>query len=139
MTFRLEKVPPTEWNKLAEDAHLICFQERRPSSANTFDFALVCFDEKEIFSYATIVETDSETAYMQHGGAMPNIKSSIHVKRVYHETVSWLKERYKKITTRVKNTNVAMLKLAFSEGLLVQGVICYPEGVFLQLGWDLGS
>lgn len=132
---KLERVEPTEWNKLAENAHLICFQEMRPARLNTFDFALVCADEAEIFSYTTIIEMDSETAYMQHGGAMPNAKGTTKVLKTYQMTLGYLKERYKRISTRIQNTNIAMLKLALSQGLVVNGCDCYPDGVFLHLTW----
>ncbi len=132
---RVERVEKADWNKLAEDAHLICFQEKRPAHLNTFDFAIVPLDEKTIYGYATIIEMDAETAYMQHGGSMPNIKGTVSTKRCYHEMIDWLKARYKRISTRIENKNVAMLKLAMSEGLIIHGCDCYADGIFLHLSY----
>lgn len=134
---RIEQVGKPEWDKLAANAHLISFGEIRPPEFNRFHYALVCCDDENIYSYTTIIELDQESAYMQHGGAMPNIKGSIMVKRCYAMTVAWLKLRYKRISTRIKNTNIAMLKLALSEGLKVIGCDCYPDGVFLHLNLEV--
>lgn len=132
---RVERVEPSEWNKLAEQAHLICFKELRPARLNTFDYALVCCDDKEIFSYATIIEMDADTAYMQHGGAMPNCLGTTKVLKTYKALIDTLKANYKRISTRIQNTNVAMIKLALSQGLIVVGCDCYPDGVFLHFAY----
>jgi hypothetical protein len=132
---RVEKVSYLEWNKLAENAHKIAFQEVRPSWMNTFDFALVCFDEDQIMAYATVIEMDKQTAYMQHGGAMPNVKGTTKTLKTYRAIIDNLKANYKRITTRIENKNVPMLKLAMHEGLLINGCDCYPNEVFLHLKW----
>lgn len=132
---RVEKVSFEKWNELAENAHKIAFGEVRPACLNTFDFAVVCFDEDQILGYATVIEMDKETGYMQHGGAMPNVKGTVKSRVVYHKVMNWMKENYKRITTRIENTNVAMLKFAMSEGLLINGCDCYKNEVFLNLKW----
>lgn len=120
---------------LAPDAHKIAFGELRPAAQNTFDFALVVADEDQVFAYATIIEMDAETAYMQHGGAMPNVKGTTGSKKAYAGMIAWLKARYKRITTRIENKNVAMLKFAMSEGLLINGCDLYRSSVFVHLAW----
>lgn len=132
---RVEKVSRDEWNKLAEDAHRIAFGEDRPACLNTFDFAVVCFDEDRILGYSTIIEMDKDTAYMQHGGAMPGVKGTTTTRIVYHKVIGWVKENYKRISTRIENKNVAMIKFAMSEGLLINGCDCYDNSVFLNLKW----
>jgi hypothetical protein len=132
---RTEKVSKDEWNVLAEAAHKVAFGEERPSELNTFDFAVVVFDEDQILAYATIIEMDKDTAYMQHGGAMPGIKGTTTSRITYHKIMNLLKEQYKRITTRIENKNISMLKFAMSEGLLINGCDCYPNEVFLHLKW----
>lgn len=134
---RVEKVSFQEWQILAGDAHKVCFNEIRPPDINTFDFAVVCFDEDKILSYVTIIEMDKETAYMQHGGAFPGTKNTTNSFLTYHKTMTFLKEHYKRITTRIENKNVAMLKFAMKEGLLINGCDCYPGEVFLHLKWGV--
>jgi hypothetical protein len=136
MKFSVERITPAQWDEIAFNAHLVLFNEVRPAAYNTVDFAIIgTTEEDEIASYATIIEMDKETAYMQHGGAMPNIRGTVGTKRMYHEMIQWLKERYKRISTRVHATNVPMLKLAMSEGLIVHGCDCYKDGVYVHLGW----
>lgn len=133
---RVEKVSYMEWNKLAQSAHKIAFGEERPSWMNTFDFAIVCFNNDQIMSYATVIEMDKKTAYMQHGGAMPNVKGTAASYHCYDATIGFLKERYERITTRIENTNLAMLKFAMKQGLLIVGVDHWPNECFLHLRWD---
>jgi hypothetical protein len=135
---QIHAVSPAEWSKLAEDAHRILFGESRPAEFNTFDYAMVVVDKEQITAYATIIEMDKETAYMQHGGALPNIKGTINSKRTYHGIIEWLKSRYKRISTRIQNKNVPMIKLALSEDLIIHGCDCHPDGVYLHLGWGFG-
>lgn len=131
----VEKVSIENWGLLSEDAHKIAFGEVRPKSMDTYDFVLVCFDDKNILGYATIIEMDKETAYMQHGGAMPGTKGTTKTRLVYHKIIEWIRSNYKRISTRIENKNIGMLKLAMSEGLLVNGCDCYPSQVFLNLKW----
>lgn len=134
---KIEQVGKPEWDKLAAQAHLISFGERRPAEFNRFHYALVACDDATIFAYATIVEMDEESAYMQHGGAMPAARGGILVKRSYSGMIGWLKLRYKRISTRVSNENLPMLKLAMSEGLRVIGCDLYPDGIFLHLNLEV--
>lgn len=133
---RVEKVSYMEWNKLAEAAHKIAFGEERPAWMNTFDFAIVCFEDEKILSYATIIEMDKNTAYMQHGGAMPSTKGSTRSYLTYEKTIEFLKANYRRITTRIQNTNIPMLKFAMKQGLLIHGVDYYPGEIFLHLRWE---
>ena len=134
---RVEQVGRPEWDKLAQNAHLISFGEIRPPEFNRFHYALVCLDDAEIYSYATIVEMDQESAYMQHGGAMPNIKGTVSVLKCYRLVMDWLRLRYKRISTRISNQNLPMLKMAMHEGLRIIGCDLYPDGVFLHLNLEV--
>lgn len=130
---RVEQIGRPEWSKISQSALFVSFGEVFHPDFNRIDYALVCCDDDNIYSYATVIEMNSESVYMQHGGAMPNIQGTIAVKRCYSAILEWLKLRYKLISTRIKNTNLAMLKLAMSEGLLIVGCDFQKEGIFLNL------
>lgn len=129
------KVSPKEWESLSMNAHKISFKEIREPSFNRYDFILVATSATEILGYATVIEFDQESAYMQHGGAMPNIKGTSSSFKVYIELIKWLKQNFKKISTRIQNTNIVMIKFALSVGFLIDGVISYRQDTFLSLGW----
>jgi hypothetical protein len=130
---RIARVALEEWNKLSKDAHLACFNESRDPSLNTFDFALVVFDADKICAYATILETDKETAYMQHGGSFPETRGSIKSRRAYGMIMNYLREHYKFATTNIGNFNVSMLKFALSEGFLITGMHQFSKDIYLHL------
>lgn len=132
---KLYKATPEEWATLSESVHSVTFAEYRPVDQNRYTFVLVCAGETDITAYSTIIEMDKDTAYMQHGGALPNIKGTISSYRNYQAMITWLKDRYKRISTRISNKNVAMIKFALSEGLIIDGCFLYEGEVYLSLGW----
>lgn len=129
----LEKVSLEEWNKLSDSAHWTCFEEGRDPSLNTFDFALVVFTDDKICAYATILETDKETAYMQHGGSFPETRGTANTRRAYHMIMNFLRENYKFSTTQIGSFNRSMLKLALSENFLITGMHQYNKDIYLHL------
>lgn len=125
-----------EWQELGETAHELCFHEKRDYSLNTFDFALLVVDEDEKpVAYATILLMDSKTAYMQHGGAFPDATGTTKVARAYHLIMAYVKDTYMRITTRIRNVNVPMLKLALSAELIVNGIDIMEGETYLNLSW----
>jgi hypothetical protein len=133
MNLQLERVTLEDWKVIAEDAHFYCFQENRPKDLNTFDYALIVRNDKELCAYATIIESDKESVYMQHGGAFPNIEKGVYTARAYFTILKELKNHYKRANTKIRNTNIPMLKLAFSAGFLVNGIDLSRGEVFLHL------
>lgn len=118
----MEKVSLEEFKKLSKEIHYASFNEHRPSDLETFDYAMVCYnDRNKITAYSTIIEHDAESAYMQHGGTFPDI-AKFEVVKSYLLMVKFLKEKYKYISTRIYNDNIAMLKLAFTGGFLIHGI-----------------
>lgn len=114
-----------EWNKLAKDAHLICFNENRDPETNRYDYVLCSFKEDEaqtICGYIGIQEQDKNTAYLQHGGAFPSMMSTALVGRSYRLALNYLKERYDLLLCTILNDNLGMLNLAMKEGFRVIGV-----------------
>lgn len=125
-----------EWNKIAFNAHLTCFSEFRDPSFNRYDYVLCTFkedSEKTIATYASIIELDKDTAYMQHGGAFPSVEGTALVVRSYKKIIDHLRARYKRASTKISNYNLKMLKMALSEGFIIIGVDCHVDGTYLHL------
>ena len=134
---KVTKFSLTEWGEMKpEILHSLCFNELREHKANTFDFALLVTDEDIPQCYATCIEMDNESIYMQHGGALPSAKENLRAVRGYHLIINWIKEKYKRASTRIENKNIAMLKLAFSAGFLVNGIDLFGDEIFLHLKND---
>lgn len=130
----LKRYTLDEFNQLAEDAHLICFKEARPRYVNTFHFALMVEDENGVpLSYSTCLELDKASVYMQHGGAFPSAEKGPLTVRSYHLMLNYLREHYERASTIIKNTNIAMIKLAYSAGFVIHGVDYMQDGIFLHL------
>lgn len=132
MTFRAEKIPNEKWDATA--AHVVTFGENRPSSLNTFHFILGAIDEEnQVAGYSTCIEMDSETLYLQHGGILPNYAKSVHVLNAYGKCILWCREHYSRVTTKIENKNMRMLKLAMHMGFLVVGTSTFKDKIFLDL------
>lgn len=129
----IERISLEEFNLIGEDIHMGTFGVERPKEMNTFDYALIVRNETSLLAYATIIEHDKESVYMQHGGAFTEAKGTAAVARAYYMMINWLKERYRNAFTQVLNLNVPMLKLAMSAGFIITGVNVYADGMWLQL------
>lgn len=135
MKLSLERINSDEWKKFSESAHMIAFREVRTNDHDRIDYALIVRNEKDICAYATLIEIDKKTVYMQHGGAMPNVEKSVNVIKCYFMIMNWLKEQYNYISTKVLNLNAPMIKLAMSAGLVITGVECVNNLIFLNFMW----
>lgn len=134
MSFKVVSVETREWAKLSAEAHLVVFGEQRKSDLDRIDFVLLALDDIGTPSgYITCIEMDSETLYWQHGGALPNTKDSLLAFRGYEKFVEWGRGQYKRITTRIENTNLAMLKMALRVGFLIQGTWTFKNQIYVEL------
>lgn len=133
----LKKLSLDEWNIVGKEAHKLCFGEERPLEMNTFDFALMVVTEENFpLAYSTNILLDNRTVYMQHGGAFPFYHGNPKILRGYHMMIAFLKENYSRISTRICNKNIRMLKLAMSAGLIINGMDCIGNDIFLNLSWS---
>lgn len=128
----VEKILPKDWVVLAENAHLICFLEKRSSDTDRIDFALVVKREGVLLSYITCREADKDTLYWQFGGAFPGTKSTSLSFLAYQDCVNYCKERYKRICTLIENSNTVMLKMAMKVGFKIVGLRVSNHGVLLE-------
>lgn len=126
-------------DKYSEKAHLSSFGEFRPKELERIDFALVATDGPEPKGFVTCKEMDSETLYWQYGGAFSGTQNTFAVAPCYFEMIKWCLDRYQRVTTRIENTNIAMLKLAFKVGFLVIGTRVFNNQIFLELLLEKGE
>jgi len=131
----LDKITPAQWREISANAHRVSFGSNRDEDMDRINYALIIRNDSGLCSYATIVEPDRDSAYMQHGGAFPNIEKTIYSVRCYFMVTNYLKEHYKTISTRIVNTNTPMINLAHAAELLINGVDCVDGDIFLNLFW----
>lgn len=118
---------------MSENAHLLAFGTKKSASHERIDFALLCIDGARVEGYLTAKEMDHETVYWQFGGALPHVKGSVKSLRGYKLFVEWAKSHYKRVQTRIENTNTAMLKFAMHVGFLIVGVRYVQGSTLLEL------
>jgi hypothetical protein len=113
----LQRYSAIEWQTVSEDVHMTVFGEIRPQEMNRIDFALVVWHVIPL-GYVTCREFDYETVYMGYGGCLQ--RNSLQNVRGYQMVLNEL-SIYKRAVTLVENTNIAMLRLAMSQGFLITG------------------
>lgn len=134
MNMRVFQASLAEWAGIdSEKAHYATFGEFRSHELERFDFSLFAASDDTVIGYMNCKEMDSETIYFQMGGAFPDSKGSIKVVPACIAIIDWCLSRYERITARIENTNVRMLKIAFSLGFLVCGTWNYNGKIYLEL------
>lgn len=129
----VKKLTPKEWSEFSEMAHLIVFNEKRSKSMDRVDFALIVENEKGVpLTYATCKELDSETVYMQYGGAFPSSEKTTLVFKCYDLMINFLMLSYKRIGTMIENKNKPMLKLAMKKNFIIVGMRNFHNSVLLE-------
>lgn len=130
----VEKMSPESWREISETSHVVCFKEVRPADMERISFALVAFEENTPLGYITCRELDSESLYIQYGGAFPTSEKSVLAWRCYEKFHRAIKEmRFKRVTTYIQNINIPMLKLAMKMGYRIIGVRFFNNEIFCEL------
>ncbi len=130
----VEMVMPLEWkDKYMDKMYLLSFNGERPKALERCDFALVYKKDDNPVGFVTCHEMDSETLYWQYGGAINEVKKTHTVIDNYISFIMWSRERYKRVATRVENTNIPMLKIALKCGFLIVGTYNFNNKIFLEL------
>jgi hypothetical protein len=128
------QIPKEEWTSYSERFHLIVFNELRLKTLDRIDYALVAEDAEGIpFGFCTVKEFDSESVYWQFGGGIPGVRNSIQAVKGYESFIEWTKERYKRITTLIENTNISYLKLAMHFGFRIIGCRTFKGIILVEL------
>lgn len=133
--YSVVKIPAIDWKELSKNAHLVTFGEFR-EGLDTIDFALLCSWNGATGGYLTVKEMDKETAYVQHGGVFPDFSKSVYVLGGYAKLLAVLKAEYKRVWTRVVNTNIPMIKLALSQGFIITGCSFVCNKLYLEMNLE---
>lgn len=129
----VNQLSPSQWSELAEEAHLLCFNEVRDCSMDRIDFALYTTDGNKPLAYMTCKELDSETVYLQYGGSFPETQGTANSYRAYQAMLKSLPELgYKRAGTYIENTNQPMLKFAMKAGWLITGTRFFEGTLLLE-------
>lgn len=123
MNLELVKVQPEVWKEVSAETIKHSLGYDWPPEKNRVSFALVVqsSDDKTPYCYSTVVEFDSESAYMQHGGNFPSAYGTALTAKGYFKMIEFLRGQYKNLSTRILNKNLPMIKLALSVGFLIVG------------------
>lgn len=128
---------PQDWKVLAENAHLVVFDETWDKELERISFALLMIDEKDVpISYATAQEVDENTVYLQYGGAFPSYKGSATVYRSFEKMLQLLRSQYKVVKTYVENDNYPMLKFYMKNNFCVTGIRYFKDAVLLENSYE---
>lgn len=133
MNIEVEQISKEDWRPLSEKVHLVVFSESKPADFDRIDFALIAKTEtKGLMGYVTCREFDAHSLYWQYGGAFPGTKGSSLTLAGYMRFVWWTKQRYKRVSTLVDNSNIVMLKMAMKVGFRIIGVRNFGGHILLE-------
>jgi hypothetical protein len=118
---------------MSEDAHLICFNEKRDKSLDRLDFVLFAVTEHEPVAYMTCREHDADTIYLSHGGKLPSRQGTLGAFKAYVAMLRRLKTmRYKRALTLIENTNRDMLRSACKVGWIITGITARQGKILVE-------
>lgn len=137
--YTVERIDSDKWLTDSETAHKLAFGAYRSRELDRIDFALITMKDSRPAGYVTCLEMDSETVYWQIGGAFPDAKNTGVVVPCYLAMIDWCLDRYQRITTRIENTNTAMLRLAMKVGFLIVGTWNFKGSIYLELLLEKGA
>jgi hypothetical protein len=120
-------------NNFSDMAHEVCFGTSERSRIDAIDFAVLGFVGQDLGGYITCKIMDSESLYIQHGGAFPTFLKSVYVVPGYLMWIDMCMKDYKRISTKVKADNVAMIKLAFKAGFCIVGTTIFKNELYVEL------
>lgn len=131
--YQVQVLTAEEWKQFSNKSHIVVFGYDRPSELDRVDLARIVIHKGEVGGFITCKEMDAETCYIQHGGVYPNFEKSLHVLRGYMALLNDIKSMYKIVWTRVENTNIPMLKMALSQGFIINGCSKVKNKLYLEL------
>lgn len=132
--FTIKKVDGSQWKTgFSDSAHAVCFGVKDRRTLDVIDFALLGFCKEILGGYMTCKVMDSETIYIQYGGVFPEFQKSVYVLAGYRELLAFCFRDYKRVTTKVKASNVSMLKLALKLGFSIIGTMIFKQELYIEL------
>lgn len=133
MSYSVRCLSPEEWKLDSESAHSLSFGEIRSKELERITFALLALKEDIPIGYVQCIEMDAESIYWQFGGIFPEAKKKVEAVAAYLAGIDWCLSRYKRITSRIENVNIPMLKLAMKMGFLVVGTRVANGKIYLEV------
>lgn len=130
---------PAQWaDGFDENAHKIVFGKLPPPGL-IVDLALYAADgtSKSPLAYATVRELDRDNCYLQFGGAVPEIRGTVVIHRIYDRFIEMLALKWKYTTTRIENDNIAYLRLAMAKGFRICGTASDGQKTLVELSMEL--
>jgi hypothetical protein len=127
----LLRYTPEQWYACSAEAHYTVFQRIRPPWVERISFALVATYRDEVIGYVTARETDAESVYWQFGGSMDR-SNAVRTVRGFQAILSDTRNRYKRVTTYVKNDNCGYMNLLMKHGFRAIGMRVFKEEIFLE-------
>lgn len=136
MTFSLAIYNPEQWREYANAAHILVFKESREPLLDRISFALLAHNNQSPVGYVTCRELDAESLYWQYGGALDEFRG-FNAVRAFRVFFNYCAEKYKRISTLVKNDNVAYLHLLMKMGFRAIGLRTFGGEIFLEMFWGI--
>lgn len=128
----IQALTPREWAEYSDSAHLIAFNEKRDPLNDRISFALLAGDGKQPLGFITCIELNSESVYIQHGGATPASIGTSKSYEVWLEMLLWLeKAEYTTVSMLVKNTNKKMLRFSIDH-FLISGTSNFKGETYIE-------
>jgi hypothetical protein len=140
--FHIVKISPQDWAaKFANNAHVAVFGKYRPGYVDRISYALLVIDteKQNPVGYLTARELDNESVYWQFGGGIKPHFQPVTVLTIYNLLIAWHGERYKRISTYVKNDNIEYLKIALKAGFRIIGIRNFKGDILLELLKEFGE
>lgn len=129
----VQQIPASKWvDTFSENSHAAVFGERLDPTLQRIDFALIAGNGRELITYATCKELDSESLYFQYGGSYPKYRGSPMVSQAFGDMIKWVEERYKRLSFLVENDNKRMLRLAAKHDFKICGIRHFKGKVLLE-------
>lgn len=134
MNVDVMKCTPQQWAAYSEDAHKAVFGETRTSDFDRIDYALIAYHGQRIIGFTTCRETDRDSLYWQYGGCFDGNRG-VPAVRAFEAVFGYSREKYKRISTLVKNDNVNYLHMLMKYGFRAIGLRNFANDILLEMFW----
>lgn len=127
-------IHPEDWKGLSRVAHLAVFGSALEEDQERLSFVMLGKKKgtQELLGWITCLEHDRDTLYWKFGGTLRGARETSVSWLLYQAAVESCKGKYKRITTRIENDNLVMLKMAMKVGFRVIGVTVYKGQIYLE-------
>ena len=134
MGLSIIKCSPEKWANYSQNAHKAVFGEMRDPSLDRISYAMLVHNDERPIGFTTCREIDSESIYWQYGGCFKG-NVGIPSVRAFEAVFNDSKQKYKRITTLVKNDNVNYLHMLMKFGFRAIGLRTFKNEIFLEMFW----